>query len=186
MRRSGLSAGIFRATAHNFFVTRIPHVYTPIYIMASLKRKSDIGATDASKKPKTNGSITSFFGPPKTTAPAASATKAAGAGSTSSMASFVNAGSTNPASKFNKEAWVATLTPEQKRYLSLEINTLDPSWLALLKDDIVKPEFIALKKFIEAEVKSGKNIFPPSDDVYSWYARSKITHAYWCSYCFLG
>ncbi|KAI0397376.1 uracil-DNA glycosylase [Xylariaceae sp. FL0594] len=143
--------------------------------MAPPKRKSDVGGTEANKKARTNGSITSFFGPPKTTSSATTtraATAAAKAGGTSpsptAVTSFANGASTNPATKFDKDAWVATLTDEQKRYLALEINTLDPSWLALLKDDIVKPEFIALKKFIEAEVKSGKNVFPPSDDVYSW------------------
>ncbi|KAI1182131.1 uracil-DNA glycosylase [Nemania serpens] len=121
--------------------------------MSSLKRKVGAGAVDVNKKAKTNGSITSFFGPPKTTPSAP--------GSTSSTAG-------NPASRFNKAAWVATLTAEQKKHLSLEINTLDPSWLALLKEEIVKPEFIALKKFIEAEVRGGETVFPPSEDVYSW------------------
>ncbi|TRX94128.1 hypothetical protein FHL15_004896 [Xylaria flabelliformis] len=120
--------------------------------MSSLKRKGDAAAADASKKTKTaDASITSFFGPPKT-APSSSP----------------GSSSVNPASKFDKAAWVATLTPEQKKNLGLEINTLDPSWLALLKDEIVKPEFIALKKFIEGEVKSGQDVFPPSEDVYSW------------------
>ncbi|KAI8945978.1 uracil-DNA glycosylase [Xylaria longipes] len=125
--------------------------------MSSLKRKGDSAAADASKKTKVNGSITSFFGPPKTTSSPSSKS------STSAPPS-----SSNPASKFDKAAWLATLTPEQKKHLALEINTLDPSWLALLKDEIVKPEFIALKKFIEAEVRSGQNVFPPSEDVYSW------------------
>ncbi|KAI1752100.1 uracil-DNA glycosylase [Xylaria castorea] len=123
--------------------------------MSSLKRKADAAAADASKKTKTNASITSFFGPPKTTA-------------SSSSSKSPTSSSVNPASKFDKAAWVASLTPEQKRHLALEINTLDPSWLALLKDEIVKPEFIALKKFIEAEVRSGQDVFPPSEDVYSW------------------
>ncbi|KAJ2975140.1 hypothetical protein NUW58_g8441 [Xylaria curta] len=127
--------------------------------MSSLKRKGDVGAADASKKAKTNGSITSFFGPPKTKPVSATA---------SSSPSTSTPESSNPASKFDKVAWVATLTPEQKKHLALEINTLDPSWLALLKDEIVKPEFIALKKFIEGEVRSGQTVFPPSEDVYSW------------------
>ncbi|KAI1298527.1 uracil-DNA glycosylase [Xylaria venustula] len=126
--------------------------------MSSVKRKGDAAATDASKKAKTNGSITSFFGAPKTTG-----AKGGAGGSTSDTAA-----SGNPAAKFDKAKWVATLTPEQKKHLALEINTLDPSWLALLKDEIVKPEFIALKKFIEGEVRSGQNVFPPSEDVYSW------------------
>ncbi|KAI0547831.1 uracil-DNA glycosylase [Xylaria curta] len=117
--------------------------------MSSLKRKNGAAAADANKKTKTTtASITSFFGPPKTSP-------------SSSQGS-------NPASRFDKAAWVATLTPDQKKNLGLEINTLDPSWLALLKDEIVKPEFIALKKFIEAEVRSGQDVFPPSEDVYSW------------------
>ncbi|KAI1366015.1 uracil-DNA glycosylase-like protein [Xylaria arbuscula] len=119
--------------------------------MSSIKRKGNAAAPDASKKAKTNGSITSFFKGP--------------AGGASSGSSFEAA---NPASRFNKDKWVATLTPEQKENLGLEINTMDPSWLALLKDEIVKPEFIALKKFIEKEVRSGQDVFPPSEDVYSW------------------
>ncbi|TGJ86653.1 hypothetical protein E0Z10_g2085 [Xylaria hypoxylon] len=126
--------------------------------MSSLKRKGDAAAAAAaSKKTKMNGSITSFFRAPKTTA----ATGGQGA-------SANTAASVNPASSFDKAKWVATLTAEQKQYLTLEINTMDPSWLALLKDDIVKPEFIALKKFIESDVHSGQNVFPPSEDVYSW------------------
>lgn len=127
--------------------------------MSSLKRKTAAAAAaEASKKAKTNGSITSFFGAPKATPSA----------STSGSASASTFSPANPASKFDKAAWVAKLTPEQKKHLALEINTLDPSWLALLKDEIVKPEFIALKKFIEGEVRSGQDVFPPSDDVYSW------------------
>ncbi|KAI8624072.1 uracil-DNA glycosylase [Xylariaceae sp. FL1651] len=118
--------------------------------MSSLKRKSNAGGGDASKKPKNDSNIMSFFGPPKT------------------VSSPASKGSSAALPKFDKAAWVATLTPEQKRHLALEINTLDPSWLALLKDEIVKPEFIALKKFIEGEVKSGKDVFPPGEDVYSW------------------
>ncbi|KAI0151647.1 uracil-DNA glycosylase [Xylariaceae sp. FL1272] len=120
---------------------------------SSQKRKSDVSGADANKKAKTNSSITSFFGPPKTTAKP---------NSTSSSAP-------EPATpKFNKEAWVATLTPEQKKHLQLEINTLHESWLVHLKDEIVKPEFINLKKFLESEIKNGETIFPPSEDVYSW------------------
>ncbi|KAI0417103.1 uracil-DNA glycosylase [Xylaria grammica] len=121
--------------------------------MSSLKRKGGAAAaTDASKKTKINGSITSFFGAPKS--PAAVGGQGAPANAVTSS--------------FNKDKWVATLTAEQKQYLALEINTMDPSWLSLLKGELVKPEFIALKKFIESEVHSGQHVFPPSDDVYSW------------------
>ncbi|KAI0909218.1 uracil-DNA glycosylase [Ustulina deusta] len=126
--------------------------------MSSVKRKADAAAAEASKKAKMDRSITSFFGPPKTAA-----------GGRGGVAAPANApASGNPASRFDKAKWVATLTAEQKKHLALEINTMDPSWLALLKDEIVKPEFIALKKFIETEVRSRQDVFPPSDDVYSW------------------
>ncbi|KAH9892072.1 uracil-DNA glycosylase [Xylariomycetidae sp. FL2044] len=132
---------------------------------SSLKRKSDgaLKATDANKKPKVNASITSFFGPPKSSP--SSSNKSATNGPASSPTS---AASAPPAVRFDKAKWVATLTPEQKKHLALEIQTLDPSWLAHLKDEITSPEFMALKKFLDSEVKSGKKVFPPREDVYAW------------------
>ncbi|KAJ9659795.1 uracil DNA glycosylase [Coniosporium apollinis] len=118
----------------------------------SLKRKAaDLAAADA-KKPKANGSITSFFGQPKPVAGTAS---------------------TNPAkgpvpSKFDKDAWVAKLSDEQKELLKLEIETLHESWLAHLKDEVVSKEFLELKRFLKKEIESGKKVFPPLEDVYSW------------------
>jgi len=118
----------------------------------SLKRKAvDLAAADA-KKPKANASITSFFGQPKPVAGGSSVTKA-----------------TAPV-KFDKDEWVAKLTDEQKELLKLEIDTLHESWLAHLKDEIVTKEFLELKRFLKREVESGKKIFPPMEDVYSWYA----------------
>ncbi|KAJ5815313.1 Uracil-DNA glycosylase [Penicillium riverlandense] len=123
---------------------------------AALKRNADHLSTPGSdsKKPKGNASIVSFFGPPK--------------------ARPLTTQSTNPAaaparpSNFNKEKWVATLTPEQKELLKLEIDTLDESWLAHLKDECVTPEFLALKRFLKKEKDSGAKVFPPEEDVYSW------------------
>lgn len=130
----------------------------------SLKRKAANLASDAAKKPKqnsylhhplskiklTNPSITSFFGKPKPVPGAPTAAKAP-----------------EPV-KFDKEAWVAKLTDDQKDLLKLEIDTLHESWLAQLKDDIVTKEFLDLKKFIRGEIASGKKIFPPQAEVYSW------------------
>ncbi|KAI1761770.1 uracil-DNA glycosylase [Hypoxylon sp. FL1150] len=129
--------------------------------MSSVKRKNDgpLGSTDGNKKPKVNASITSFFGAPKSS-PAKGATGTSSA-PPSSPAEPVT-------SSWNKEKWVAGLTAEQKRHLQLEITTLDSSWLQHLRDEITTPEFIELKKFLESEVKSGKKVFPPRDDVYSW------------------
>ncbi|KAI1375421.1 uracil-DNA glycosylase [Hypoxylon crocopeplum] len=129
--------------------------------MSSLKRKSQgpLGSGDANKKPKVNASITSFFGAPKSS-PSSSPAAASSANGTSKPDA--------PPLKFDKDKWVASLTLEQKRHLQLEIQTLDPSWLSYLRDEITSPEFIALKKFLESEVKAGKKVFPPREDVYSW------------------
>jgi uracil-DNA glycosylase len=108
----------------------------------SLKRKAGEAATDASKKPKANGSITAFFGAPKP----------------------------NPNSKAAAAAKFDKLTDEQKDLLQLEIDTLHESWLPHLKDVLLSPQFLELKKFLKQELKSGKTIYPPMKDVYSWYA----------------
>jgi uracil-DNA glycosylase len=102
-------------------------------------------------------SITSFFGPPK---PSPSTRSAPSAANGSAPAA--------PASKFDKDAWVATLTDEQRQLLALEINTLHESWLAHLKDELVTREFLQLKRFLKAEVERGATVFPPSGDVYAW------------------
>jgi uracil-DNA glycosylase len=127
----------------------------------SLKRKaSELPSSDA-KKPKANASITSFFGPPKTVA---ANTKVTGTATTSNA--------TSSASKFDKEAWVKKLTDEQRELLKLEIETLHESWLKELKDEVVSKEFLELKRFLKREVESGKKIFPPMEDVYSWFVLS--------------
>lgn len=126
----------------------------------SLKRKAADLATDAAKKPKANGSITAFFGQPKPN-PSTSSTNP------SQPTSSPTASETQPV-KFDKDAWVAKLTPEQKDLLKLEIETLHESWLAALKDEVTSKEFLDLKRFLKREVEAGKKIFPPSEDIYSW------------------
>ncbi|PYH90544.1 uracil-DNA glycosylase [Aspergillus ellipticus CBS 707.79] len=118
---------------------------------AGTKRDANHLTTSAvdSKKPKSNnGSITSFFGVPKT--------------------KTISATSSTPSSGFNKHKWVSSLTPEQRELLQLEIDTLDESWLAQLKEEVVKPEFLSLKRFLQKEKQSGAKIFPPEDEIYSW------------------
>ncbi|KAL3469453.1 uracil-DNA glycosylase-like protein [Aspergillus californicus] len=107
-----------------------------------------------SKKSKSNGSITSFFGVPKN--------------KTTRTTTTSTPVPTSVSPSFNKQKWVATLTPEQKELLQLEIDTMDESWLAHLKEEIVKPEFLALKRFLQKEKQSGAKIFPPEEDIYSW------------------
>lgn len=127
----------------------------------SLKRKATDVAVEAAKKPKANGSITSFFGQPKPNPPSSSTNP-------SEPTSSPTAPATAP-TKFDKDAWIAKLSPEQKQLLKLEIETLHESWLAVLKDEITSSQFLDLKKFLKSEVEGGKKVFPPSEDVYSWY-----------------
>lgn len=70
--------------------------------------------------------------------------------------------------KFDKNEWIKSLTPEQRKLLDLEINTMDDSWLAVLHQEMTKPYFLELKKFLRDEWNSGKVIFPPQRDIYSW------------------
>ncbi len=124
----------------------------------NLKRKAaDLAAAEA-KKPKANGSITSFFSAPKTVSTTSSTAPAGPA----------------PAVKFDKEKWLEKLTDEQRDLLRLEIETLHESWLAQLKDEILTKEFLALKSFLKKEKEEGKTIFPPLEEVYSWYIFSPI------------
>lgn len=129
---------------------------TPHTMSSPAGTKRDAGhlksaATD-SKKTKTS-SITSFFGAPKA--------KPANARPASAVPS-----------NFNKQKWVDSLTPEQRVLLQLEIDTMDESWLARLKEEVVTPEFLELKRFLKKEKDSGAKIFPPENEVYSWYCAS--------------
>lgn len=119
----------------------------------SLKRKAGEAATDATKKPKQNGSITAFFGAPKPNP---------------------NAPKTGAAAKFNREDWIAKLTEEQKDLLQLELDTLHESWLPHLHEVLLNPQFLELKKFLKNEIRSGKTVYPPMKDVYSWYVLPNI------------
>jgi uracil-DNA glycosylase len=123
----------------------------------SLKRKAAEAATDASKKPKQNGSITAFFGVPKPN-PNAPAKQ------------------TVAAAKFDRDAWVAKLTEEQKDLLQLELDTLHESWLPYLKDVLLNPQFLELKRFLKKEISSGKTVYPPMKDVYSWCDTTNLPH----------
>jgi uracil-DNA glycosylase len=140
-------------------------VFHSSMVMASLKRKAADLAADDAKKPKANGSITSFFGQPKPNP---------------------NASSTNPAKEpldpapavFDKEAWIEKLTDEQKELLKLEIDTLHESWLGVLKDDVKSKEFLDLKRFLKKEIAEGKKVFPPMEDVYSWYDSNEFVSGF--------
>ncbi|KAI7472904.1 uracil-DNA glycosylase [Hortaea werneckii] len=130
----------------------------------SLKRKATDLAADAAKKPKANSAITSFFSQPKPNPPTSSTNPAV---PHTNGDAAPGADATQPV-KFDKDAWVAKLTPEQKELLKLEIETLHESWLGALKEEVVSKEFLDLKRFLKRELETGKKVFPPSDDIYSW------------------
>jgi uracil-DNA glycosylase len=113
----------------------------------TLKRKATAAPATSAKKSR---SITSFFVPK----PASDGTAD---GSSSSLPTALP--------KFNKEAWVSSLSKEQKSLLTLEIETMDDSWLAVLKDELVSDKFLSLKKFLSEEKGA---IYPPRKDIYSW------------------
>jgi uracil-DNA glycosylase len=131
--------------------------------MASLKRKVDPLTASSSdlKKPKKDASLTSFFGAPKT----ANASSKSGPSPSSTTTS-----SEPPQIKFDKDKWVSGLSDEHKKLLKLEIDTLDSSWLAHLREDVVHKDFLELKRFLQREIDSGNKIFPPLEEVYSWFA----------------
>lgn len=51
---------------------------------------------------------------------------------------------------------------------SLEIHTLDESWLSVLYKELTKPYFLSLKEFLKTQQERKKKIFPPAKDIYSW------------------
>lgn len=113
-----------------------------------IKRKAAETSTSAPKKAR---AITSFFTP--------------------SGEPSVASSSSSPlpkSSKFDKSKWISNLSNEQRSLLSLEIDTMDDSWLGALKEELVTPDFLSLKRFLQGEKEKGEKIYPPEADIYSW------------------
>ncbi|KAI4216956.1 MAG: hypothetical protein LQ351_000905 [Letrouitia transgressa] len=137
-----------------------------------LKRKAGDIVAASGKKPKANANITSFFAAP------ASTTKPANGNQSSPLSTGTNSSNPDPlatAPKFDKAKWLEKLTADQKELLSLEIETLHESWLAQLKDEVLSKEFLELKRFLQKEKESGKTIYPPMEDVYSWSRHTPLS-----------
>ena len=118
----------------------------------STKRKAVAIETSPPPPAKKNALISSFFKVDQATITTSAAT------AKPAFKSF----------KFDKEAFLATLSDEEKELLSLEIDSLGESWLAAgLKDEIRKPYFLKLKRTLRDEAKS-HTIFPPPKDIYTW------------------
>jgi uracil-DNA glycosylase len=81
--------------------------------------------------------------------------------------------STSSSKTFDRKEFIDSLTEEQKRLLKLELNPkygIEKSWLQLgLAEEIKKPYFLELKKFLKSEgVGDGEGkepgkIYPPGE-----------------------
>ncbi|KAI5296511.1 uracil DNA glycosylase [Ascosphaera acerosa] len=117
--------------------------------MPVIKRTLDTVHEETTKKAKVGSSITAFFGAPKPSA------------------APVAESQVREAAEQKKREWVASLTPEQKQLLDLEIRTLDPEWTIALRHELVSDYFLELKRFLK---KDGERfiIYPPAEDIYAW------------------
>jgi len=170
---------VFKTCRRDPFSSRNP-LKLSVFFTMSAKRKAVVESAVSAKKPKVNGTITSFFGPPKTASVAPSISGSAESTvskitdtSSPSLQTAVTstASSTIPSftpARWDKEAWVNKLQDETKELLKLEIDTLDESWLRELREHIVSKDFLDLKRFLKKEKEQGKTIFPPEADIYSW------------------
>lgn len=117
-------------------------ITNPIMDRTNLKRKASTTAPAPTAK-KTRA-ITSFFAP--TPAPTTSSSSSATPG-------------------FNKTKWIASLKPETRKLLTLEIESMHDTWLAALHKELVTDQFLALKTFLENEKGA---VYPPKADIYAW------------------
>jgi uracil-DNA glycosylase len=126
----------------------------------NIKRKATESPAVITKKAR---AITSFFAP--------LGAASSGAASSSAPAGSAPKASTTTRPKFDKERWASKLSDEHKSLLQLEINTMEQSWFRALKDELITPEFLSLKRFLRSEKDGGKTIYPPEEDIYSWYGQ---------------
>lgn len=102
------------------------------------------------------------------------ATNSSGITATSSSSISVGVQRLN-AIPFSLSEYIESLPEEHRHLLQLECECMGKSWLKLLKDEIKKPYFIALKKFLWDEGVcalddpiSVLKVYPPPRNIYSW------------------
>ncbi|KAG6868314.1 hypothetical protein C0993_005039 [Termitomyces sp. T159_Od127] len=78
---------------------------------------------------------------------------------------------------FSMSEYLETLTDDQKRLLRLECEVMGKSWLKLLQDEIKKPYFIALKRFLWDEGVRGPDDSSATLKIYP--ARKTFSLAFW-------
>ncbi|KZT07713.1 uracil-DNA glycosylase [Laetiporus sulphureus 93-53] len=93
--------------------------------------------------------------------------------------SSLNALTPLDAIEFSVSQFQQSLSDEEKKLLALECETMGTSWLKVLHDEIRKPYFIELKRFLyDAGVKGPNDsapnlkIYPAPKNIYAW---SKLT-----------
>ncbi|KAJ7761463.1 uracil-DNA glycosylase-like protein [Mycena olivaceomarginata] len=75
---------------------------------------------------------------------------------------------------FSLSAFVDSLPTDARALLALECDTMGKSWLKLLADELAKPYFVDLKRFLYAEGVKGAGdrapprIYPQPKDIYAW------------------
>ncbi|KAF9048593.1 uracil-DNA glycosylase [Panaeolus papilionaceus] len=76
---------------------------------------------------------------------------------------------------FSMGSYVDSLSDEEKSLLKLECEVMGKSWLKVLKDEIRKPYFLSLKRFLLSQgVRSTDDtpptvkVYPPPRCIYSW------------------
>ncbi|GAA5837951.1 hypothetical protein JCM5353_004295 [Sporobolomyces roseus] len=131
-----------------------------------------------------------FKVPVTSSAPAAKRPRLSSSSSSSSSAAPLTSSTSSSAQAFSLLTYRDSLStkgsePTEADLLKLECDTLDPSWLALLKDEIKKPYFKELKKFLwkeglrgmkDKDEKGKLTVLPPAHDVYSWSRYTPLEH----------
>ncbi|KII89751.1 hypothetical protein PLICRDRAFT_108541 [Plicaturopsis crispa FD-325 SS-3] len=76
---------------------------------------------------------------------------------------------------FSLSAFQDSLSQEERNLLALECDVMGKVWLKVLKDEIKKPYFLQLKRFLWEEGVRGANdsdinlkVYPPPNEIYSW------------------
>ncbi|KAK9451151.1 uracil-DNA glycosylase-like protein [Limtongia smithiae] len=140
-------------------------------IATAAKRKAASTTIAATGEKKARTTLTSFFVPVSSSsslAPSSSPPSSQPSLKSSPSKGDDNTSKPSVSAPFDKSAWIASLTTEQRDLLQLEINTMDDSWLAALRAEFTKPYFLSLKRFLIAEDRAGQKVLPPARDVYSW------------------
>ncbi|KIJ66656.1 hypothetical protein HYDPIDRAFT_108560 [Hydnomerulius pinastri MD-312] len=146
----------------------------------SSQEKSNATATASNSLKRQRTLMDMFSGPKGDTSGEPTAKKAKVVASSSSRVKISVAGSTSGIQRLNSipfslNQFIESIPEDHRHLLKLECECMGKSWLKLLKDEIKKPYFISLKKFLwEAGVQGpddsvkGLKVYPSPRNIYSW------------------